>query len=49
MSREEYEMSALAQLRINDLRPRLSVKPNPVGFPKSRRVRVGPIDSATIH
>jgi hypothetical protein len=38
-------MSALAQLRINDLRPRLSVKPNPAGYPVSRRKRVGPIDS----
>ena len=34
-------MSALAQLRINDLRPRLSVKPNPAGYPVSRRKRVG--------
>lgn len=42
-------MSALAQLRINDLRPRLSVKPNPAGYPVSRRARVGAIDSATIH
>lgn len=42
-------MSALAQLRINDLRPRLNVKDNPAGYPKSRRNRVGPIDSATVH
>lgn len=46
-------MSALARLRINDLRPRLSVKPNPPGFVKkgiiSRRKRRGPIDSATVH
>lgn len=46
-------MSALAQLRINDLRPRLSVKPNPPELVKrgiiSRRKRKGPIKGAVIH
>ena len=42
-------MSALSRLNIHDLRPRLSVKPNPAGYPLSRRPRTGPVKGVVIH
>lgn len=42
-------MSALTSLGLHDLRPRLSVKPNPPGYMISRRDRRGPVIGATVH
>ena len=46
----EVRMSLLlSALGIQDLRPRLSVKPNPPGYMNSRRSRRGNVHSLTLH